>query len=380
MDRDLERRIRVEADGHAAIAPAGGAVRQGANVELGDVVKTIMCRPAVRRRQADAALGRRVGGDRGLEQGDERRAGPRALFVFAGGLPTACWTRPLDRVICRLDVERGHGCWRVASQSRSRSIRADLSRQQDRGGRPAAADGRRPQGHRRLRRRRPAPAPFGHRRRGRRCASSGAARSQARFRGPQKSGRRRAPPDHGAVLRPRRLDQPRGAMDAEDWRTLVNAYLDAASDGGDGARRSRAEEARRRADGAVRLPRGAGERRRARGACGARHPARAHGAQCARPACGAPETCGPHRRRVRLGRRGRDGRGVRRGAEHRRAGPGGGGAGVGSGHRHRAAADRRAVRGRGQGGARAQGAALSARRSTASCERAAAAGAEARAR
>ena len=42
-------------------------------------------------------------------------------------------------------------------------------------------------------------------------------------------------------------------LDAEDWRNLVGAYLDEASDGGDRARRACAEEARRRADGAVRL-------------------------------------------------------------------------------------------------------------------------------
>ena len=40
----------------------------------------------------------------------------------------------------------------------------------------------------------------------------------------------RAPPDHGDVLRSRRLDEPRRASSTpEDWRNLVNAYLDEAS-------------------------------------------------------------------------------------------------------------------------------------------------------
>ena len=78
-------------------------------------------------------------------------------------------------------------------------------------------------------------------------------------------------------------------LDAEDWRNLVNAYLDEASEGGDRAWRPCAEEARRRADGALRLSAGAGERRRARGARGARHPARARRAQRPERRQGAPE-------------------------------------------------------------------------------------------
>ena len=38
-----------------------------------------------------------------------------------------------------------------------------------------------------------------------------------------------APADHGDVLRSRRLDEPCGKLDAEDWRNLVGAYLDEAS-------------------------------------------------------------------------------------------------------------------------------------------------------
>ena len=64
-------------------------------------------------------------------------------------------------------------------------------------------------------------------------------------------------------------------LDAEDWRSLVNAYLDEASGAVNRARRACAEEARRRADGALRLSARAGERRRTRGARGARDPARA---------------------------------------------------------------------------------------------------------
>ena len=50
-------------------------------------------------------------------------------------------------------------------------------------------------------------------------------------------------------------------LDAEDWRSLVNAYLDEASGRGDAAWRPCAEEARRRADGPLRLSARAGERR-----------------------------------------------------------------------------------------------------------------------
>ena len=63
-------------------------------------------------------------------------------------------------------------------------------------------------------------------------------------------------------------------LDAEDWRNLVNAYLDEASTAVTGLRRPCAEEARRRADGALRLSAGAGERRRARRA-GPRSPSSA---------------------------------------------------------------------------------------------------------
>ena len=48
-------------------------------------------------------------------------------------------------------------------------------------------------------------------------------------------------------------------LDAEDWRNLVGVLPRRSLGGGDGARRPCAKEARRRADGAVRLSAGAGE-------------------------------------------------------------------------------------------------------------------------
>ena len=78
-------------------------------------------------------------------------------------------------------------------------------------------------------------------------------------------------------------------LDAEDWRNLVNAYLDEASAAVTGSWRPCAEEARRRADGALRLSAGAGERRRARRAGGAGHPARACRPQRQERPKGAPE-------------------------------------------------------------------------------------------
>ena len=55
-------------------------------------------------------------------------------------------------------------------------------------------------------------------------------------------------------------------LDAEEWRDLVGAYLDAASRRRDRDGRPCRQEVGRRADGAVRLSGGAGERRRTRGA------------------------------------------------------------------------------------------------------------------
>ena len=70
----------------------------------------------------------------------------------------------------------------------------------------------------------------------------------------------------------------------------------------DFARRPRAEEARRRADGAVRLSPGAGERRRACRARGARDPARARRPQRAQRRDRRAGACRPHRARQRAGR------------------------------------------------------------------------------
>ena len=78
-------------------------------------------------------------------------------------------------------------------------------------------------------------------------------------------------------------------LDAEEWRDLVGAYLDAASAAVDGNGRPRRQEARRRADGAVRLSGGAGERCRARGAGGARRSsARLPNSTARTPARGKP--------------------------------------------------------------------------------------------
>ena len=88
-----------------------------------------------------------------------------------------------------------------------------------------------------------------------------------------------AAPNHGDVLRSRRLDEPRretrrGGL-AQSGQRLSRRSLRRR----DGAWRPCSEEARRRADGALRLPAGAGERRRAGGTRGARHPARARRSQ-----------------------------------------------------------------------------------------------------
>ncbi len=110
-------------------------------------------------------------------------------------------------------------------------------------------------------------------------------------------------------------------LDAEDWRNLVNAYLDEASAAVTGLGGHVLEEARRRADGAVRLSAGAGERRRARRARGARDPARARRPQRQEHPIGRARAFRPHRHRVRLCRGRRHRRGVRRSAERGGARP-----------------------------------------------------------
>ena len=87
--------------------------------------------------------------------------------------------------------------------------------------------------------------------------------------------RRRASSDHGDVLRPRGLDEPRGAARSRGLAQSGGELSRRRLGRRDFARRPRAEEARRRADGVVRLSPGAGERRRARCARRARDPARA---------------------------------------------------------------------------------------------------------
>ena len=110
-------------------------------------------------------------------------------------------------------------------------------------------------------------------------------------------------------------------LDAEDWRTPRQRLSRRGFGGGDRAWRPCAEEARRRADGAVRLSSRAGERRRARRARRARDPARARRPQRKERPIGAPEAFRPHRHRVRLCRGGRRRRSVRRSAERRGARP-----------------------------------------------------------
>ena len=68
-------------------------------------------------------------------------------------------------------------------------------------------------------------------------------------------------------------------LDAEDWRNLVNGYLDEVSAAVTDSRRPRPEEARRWADGSLRLSEGARERRRARREGCAGHPPRTWRAQ-----------------------------------------------------------------------------------------------------
>ena len=121
-------------------------------------------------------------------------------------------------------------------------------------------------------------------------------------------------------------------LDAEDWRNLVNAYLDEASEAvtglgghvlkklGDGLMAlfgyPQAQE-----NDAERAVRAALAIQRALADLNARNAGK-----------GAPELVGAHRPRVRAGRRRRDGRGVRRRAERRRARPGCRRAGIGARH------------------------------------------------
>ena len=138
-------------------------------------------------------------------------------------------------------------------------------------------------------------------------------------------------------------------LDAEDWRNLVNAYLDEASAAvtdfgghvlkklGDGLMAlfgyPQAQE-----NDAERAVRAALAIQRALADLNARNASK-----------GAPELSARIGLECGLGRGRRDRRGVRRRAEHRRAGAGRGRAGLGPHHRERAAADGRALRRRGQG-------------------------------
>ena len=162
-------------------------------------------------------------------------------------------------------------------------------------------------------------------------------------------------------------------LDAEDWRDLVNAYLDAASAA---VTEMGGHVPKKLGDGLMALfgyPHRAGERRRARGARGARDPARARRAQRQERRQRRAGACRPHRprnparwwsmRRARFTAT----------RQHRGAGAGAGRAGRGAGHGAGAAPGRRAVcRGRARH-ARAQGRAGADRRCSASFARAAAA-------
>ena len=100
---------------------------------------------------------------------------------------------------------------------------------------------------------------------------------------------RRAPPDHRNVLRSRRLDEPRREARRRGLAQPRQRLSRRGFGGGDRSRRPCAEEARRRADGAVRLSARAGERCRARRARRARDPARACRNQRKERPSGAPE-------------------------------------------------------------------------------------------
>ena len=117
-------------------------------------------------------------------------------------------------------------------------------------------------------------------------------------------------------------------LDAEDWRNLVNAYLDEASAAVTGLG---GHVLKKLGDGLMALfgyPQRAGERRRARGARRARDPARARRTQRQERRQGRARNFSAHRPGVRAGggRRGR--RSVRRGTERRGAGAGGGRTGL----------------------------------------------------
>src|SRR6516225_3306149 len=91
------------------------------------------------------------------------------LFVFdregedeLSNLLTAAWV-----------AGRGDGCRRVATRSRPRPIRGKVPGKQGQRGAAAAADERRPEGHRRLRARRPVTVARRNRRIGSRKASCG---------------------------------------------------------------------------------------------------------------------------------------------------------------------------------------------------------------
>ena len=105
----------------------------------------------------------------------------------------------------------------------------------------------------------------------------------------------RAPSDHGHVLRSCRFDEPSREARRRGLAQPRQRLSRRGFGRGDRAWRPCAEEARRRADGPVRLSARAGERRRARRARRARDPARAFRPQCQERADGRAGAFRPHR-------------------------------------------------------------------------------------
>jgi hypothetical protein len=209
----------------------------------------------------------------------------------------------------------------LAEKHRSWAVRGGVSRHRDRRRRSAEPDGGGPQGPRGHDRRPSAKTPRRDRRLERRAAGRlPAAPSRARAVGSAaeiRRPRRRAPPGHGHVLRSRRLDRARGETRRRGLARPRRRLSRRRFGSGRPIRRARAEEARRRPHGAVRLSDRPGERRRAGRARRARDPCRARGAERPERGQGPAKTRRAHRPRhgARRGRRCR--RGVRRRAQCR---------------------------------------------------------------
>jgi hypothetical protein len=157
---------------------------------------------------------------------------------------------------------------RLAEGARSRAIRPGVRRQRHRPRSRGDAHRRGLEGNRRRFAGASAQAARGGRGADRQTTSA-----SAHAAAPVARPRRRAPSDHGHVLRPRRLDFAGGAARRRGLARSGGELPRRRLGRRDFARRPCAEETRRRADGAVRLSPGAGERRRARRPGGAGDPA-----------------------------------------------------------------------------------------------------------